>query len=153
MVGGRKGGVTLLEKYLRSPLLMIIMLIYFGIIYVGVQEEWSYGKIFYPFFILFIIYYALIVFHNKKEPNRKITIFTYIPYELREDDEGMQWMTFKATRKVYIFYYFAIPGGIALYSIFNGFIPYFTVWLLVFFGVIQYLIYWFETKEILKEED
>src|SRR5690625_4425128 len=127
----------MLEKISRSPLVMIVMLIYLGIIYVGIQEGWSYSALFYPFLILFIVYIGLIIIHNKRYPERKIKILTYITYELREEDEGMQWITFKATRKVYIFYYFAIPLGIVLVTMFQALIPYFTIWLLVLFGVVQ----------------
>ena len=142
----------ILERLLRSPLVMIAMLVYLGVVYVGVQEEWPYGKLFIPFFTLFIVYFGLMLIHNKKHPARKIKLLTYIPYELREEDEGMQWVTFKATRKVYIFYYFAIPIGIVLVTMFHDIIPYFVIWLLVALGVIQYLIYWMEMRKVFKEE-
>lgn len=143
----------MLERILRSPLVMIVMLIYLGVLYVGVHEGWPYRMLVYPFFTLFIVYFGVMMIHNKKHPNRKINIFTYIPYELREEDEGLQWITYKATRKVYIFYYFAIPCGILLVTVFHSVIPYFPIWLLVSFGVTQYLIYWFEIRKIFKEED
>ena len=65
--------------------------------------------------------------------------------ELREEDEGMQWLTFKATRKVYIFFAFAIPTGIALTAYLHH-IPYVPIILLIGMGVVQYLIYWFQMK-------
>ncbi|MEI3604370.1 hypothetical protein SPD48_01580 [Pseudogracilibacillus sp. SE30717A] len=143
----------MLERILRSPLLMISILIYLGIVYVGVQEGWSKALLFYPFLISFLIYFAFVYIHNKRNPDKRIKWITYIPYELREDDEGLQWITFKATRKVYIFYSFAIPIGIVLYTFFHEVISYFTIWMLVGFGIIQYLIYWLETKDILKGEE
>ncbi|MBO1002206.1 hypothetical protein ACFSKI_06380 [Pseudogracilibacillus auburnensis] len=143
----------MLERILRSPIVMIVMLIYLGIFYVGIQEGWPFNFLIYPFIIIFVGYFGLLFIHNKKYPNRKIKFISFIPYELREEDEGLQWITYKATRKVYIFYYYAIPFGIVFVTFFQPFIPYFPIWLLVAFGVIQYLIYWFEMKKILKEED
>lgn len=141
----------MLEKILRSPLIMIVLIIYVGIVFVGFQEEWNENLLLYPFIILFLIYSGFILFHNKKHPENPIKWMSFIPYELREEDEGMQWVTFKATRKVYIFYTFALPFGIILFTFFNDMIPYFTTWLLVGFGVIQYSIYWFEIRDVLKE--
>ena len=142
----------MLERILRSPFMMIAILIYVGVIYVGIQEDWSDDLLFYPLIILLLVYFGLLLFHNKKNPENRINWITFIPYELREDDEGLQWITFKATRKVYIFYTFAIPVGIVLFAMYQTLIPYFTIWMLVAFGVIQYLIYWLEIRKILKEE-
>lgn len=130
---------------------MMLMLIYMGLIYVGVQENWPPDILFYPFLLIMGLYFGLLCIHNKRHPERKIKWITYIPYELREEDEGMQWVTYKATRKVYIFYYFAIPPSIVIVT-FVTFIPYLEIWLLVSFGVIQYFIYWYETRKVLKED-
>ena len=148
----RKGGIKLLERFLRSPIIMIVFLFFVGFIYVGIQEGWSDNLLFYPFIIFILFYFGLMLIHNKKHPEKPIKWTSFIPYELREEDEGMQWITFKATRRVYIFYAFAIPLGILLITIFQELIPYFAIWLLVSFGAIQYLIYWFGTKKVLKEE-
>ncbi|MGD6965652.1 hypothetical protein ACQCVP_04435 [Rossellomorea vietnamensis] len=93
--------------------------------------------------ILIII--AVIPFYNRRNPGDKIKP-SVIPMELREEDEGMQWLTFKATRKVYIFYAFAIPLGIALTAYFNH-LPYFSIILLAVMGIVQYLIYWLQMKK------
>lgn len=141
----------MLEKVLRSPFIMIVLIIYVGVVFVGLQEEWNESLLFYPFIIFLLIYIGFMFFYNKKHPENPIKWMSFIPYELREEDEGMQWISFKATRKVYIFYSFALPFGIILITFLNDMIPYFTTWLLVVFGVIQYSIYWFETREVLKE--
>lgn len=143
----------MLEKVLRSPFMMMVMLIMFGVVYVGAGEGWPLRVFYIPFFSFFLLYFLLIVFHNKRHPEKKIKVFTLIPYELREDDEGLQYITFKAMRKVYIFYYFAIPFGIAMAFIFQHIIPYFTIWLLVTFGIVQYFIYWLEIRKAFTEED
>lgn len=142
----------MLEKFLRSPFMMMLILIMLGIIAVGHNEGWHVGLYFVPFYAFFVGYFLLLFWHNHKNPQHKIKIFTVIPYELHEEDEGLQYFTFKAMRKVYIFYYFAIPFGILLLYLFQQLIPYFGIWLLVAFGVIQYFIYWFEIKKAFSEE-
>src|SRR5699024_2664446 len=121
--------------------------------FVGSEEGWALSVFLIPFLLLSIIYFLLIAYHNKLHPKRKMSLFSFIPYELREDDEGLQYLTFKAMRKVYIFYYIAIPVGILLISIFENLIPHFSMWLLVAFGVIQYFIYWLGIRHVIKEED
>lgn len=143
----------MLERILRSPLLMIVVLIFVGVLYVGIQEDWSEDLLFYPFMIFLLLYFGLVLYHNKRNPEKKMKWITFTPYELREEDEGMQWITFKAARKVYIFYAFAIPFGIVLFTMFHRFIPHFTIWMLVAFGVIQYFIYWFEIRKVFQEVD
>lgn len=143
--------MKVIEKIVRSPLMMIMWLILFGIIYVGAHKGWA-AWVLFSYFGLFAIYIALIVIHNLKNPNKKIALISFIPYELREDDEGIQWYTFKATRKVYIFYSMAIPFGVLALTIFEGIIPYFPIWLLILFGIIQVSIYWFEIRKAFKEE-
>lgn len=142
-----------MERLLKSPFVMMIMLIFLGLVYIGFQEEWKLVYFFLPFVFFFIGYYILVYMYNKKNPDNRIKIMNLLPYELREDDEGLQWITYKATRKVYIFYYYAIPIGIVAVTFLSGFIPYFPILLLVVFGVIQYFIFWFEFHQALKEEE
>src|SRR5690625_4491882 len=133
--------------------MMIMWLIFFGIVFVGIQEEWADKWILFSYFGLFAIYIALVVIHNHRNPDKKIGLITFIPYELREDDEGIQWYTFKATRKVYIFYSMAIPLCIIAITFFQDIIPYFPVWLFILLGTIQVSIYWFEIRKAFKEEE
>lgn len=143
----------MLEKFLRSPFVMMMILIMVGLVFVGSEEGWPVSMLFIPYFLFFVIYYLLIVIHNKQHPNRKIKLITFSPYELREEDEGLQYMTFKAMRNVYIFYSLAIPFGLSFIFLFQDVIPYLSMWLLVGFGVIQYLIYWLGIRKAFKEED
>lgn len=122
----------MLERFLRSPLVPIIILVGLGGAFVVKQEHLQYRPLItWPLFTFIIIYFLLIVIHNRRNKDRKIKLYTFVPYELREEDEGMQWITFKACRKIYIFYYFAIPVGILLAVFFAESVPYFTIWLLV----------------------
>src|SRR5690625_3810870 len=126
--------------------MMIMWLIFFGIVFVGIQEEWADKWILFSYFGLFAIYIALVVIHNHRNPDKKIALITFIPYELREDDEGIQWYTFKATRKVYIFYSMVIPISILAITIFQDFIPYFPIWLFILLGVIVVSINLFDIR-------
>src|SRR5690625_2441254 len=127
----------MIERIVRSPFMMIMWLIIFGIVYVGIQEGWADIWILFSYLGLFAIYLILIVLHNRKNPDKKNAINKYIHYELREDNEGIQWYTFKATRKVYIFYSMAIPISILAITIFQDIIPYFPIWLFILLGIIQ----------------
>lgn len=142
----------MLERFLKSPIISVVVLIFLGILFVGKAEGWldsAYVSV--PFVLFVLVYYLLAIYNNKKFPDKKVKFNTHLPYELREEDEGMRWVTFKACRKVYIFYYYAIPTGILLFALLHDTIPYFTIWLLVLFGIIQYLIYWFEIRKVLLE--
>lgn|SRR5690625_2071768 len=143
----------MLEKILRSPFMMMSILIMLGVVFVGVSEGWPIQTYYLPFIGLLVIYYSLLFYHNKQHPERKIKVFTLTPYELKEDDEGLQYITFRAMRKVYIFYSFAIPIGILLVFIFQWFISYITIWILVALGVFQYFIYWWEIRKAFTEEE
>lgn len=140
----------MIERFLRSPFTMSLFLIGVGLIAFGMLSE----KSGYPFLfmvigfaLLTIIYLGLIIYYNYKHPDRRIPIFTYIPYELKEEDEGHQYITYRACRKVYIYYYFAIPFAIALITIFRD-IEWIPVFLLVGLGLGQYFTYWSEIKKL-----
>lgn len=141
------------EKILRSPFMMMAILIMVGVVFVGASENWPFELYYIPFVVILVFYFIILFYHNKKHPGKKIRIFTIVPYELREEDEGLQYITFKAMRKVYIFYSFAIPLGIFLVAVLQPVISYFTICLLVFMGCMQYLLYWLEIRKAFIEED
>ncbi|WP_227396253.1 hypothetical protein [Jeotgalibacillus aurantiacus] len=87
-----------------------------------------------------LILLGLIPIYNWRNPQNKIKP-QILPMELREEDEGMQWLTFKATRSVYVFYALAIPPSIAITAYFHEII-YIPVLILMLLGTVQYLIYW-----------
>ncbi|WP_374055775.1 hypothetical protein [Rossellomorea sp. FM04394] len=138
----------MLKKIFQSPLFNAVLIIGLGIIMLGdhyadhipdwlVVDSMVLG-------IPILIMMAIIPIYNRRHPGNRIKP-SVIPMELREEDEGMQWLTFKATRKVYTFFAFAIPIGIALTAYLHH-IPYFPIILLIGMGVVQYLIYWFQMK-------
>lgn len=134
----------MLKKMYQSPLFNSFLILCFGLIMMG--EHYS---DYVPSWIIIdpmvlgipiLIIIAIIPFYNKRYPHDAVKA-SIIPMELREEDEGVQWITFKATRKVYIFYTFAIPIGIALTAYLNH-IVYFPIILLAVMGTLQYIIYW-----------
>lgn len=141
----------MMERFLRSPFTMSLFLIGVGLICGFSMLTESRGYLFsyvvagFAFFT--IIYLGLLVYHNYKNPHRKISIFTYIPYEFKEEDEGHQYITYRACRKVYIYYYFAIPLAIALLAVFNNF-QWMPIFLLVGLGLGQYITYWSEIRKL-----
>lgn len=141
--------MILLKKMYQSPLFNSVLIICFGLIMVGeyysahVPPWLIVDPMYLGIPILIII--AIIPFYNKMHPHDRVKP-SVIPMELREEDEGMQWITFKATRKVYIFYAFAIPLGIGLTAYFNH-ISYLPIILFAVMGVVQYLIYWTQMRK------
>lgn len=140
----------MLKKVFQSPLFNVVLIIGLGIIMIGDHYE---GHI--PSWLVvdpmvlgvpILILMAWIPIYNKRHPENRIKP-SVIPMEMREEDEGMQWLTFKATRKVYIFFAFAIPIGITLTAYLHH-IPYLPIVLLSVMGVLQYLIYWFQMKSL-----
>jgi hypothetical protein len=94
-----------------------------------------------PIFILL----GIIPIYNWRNPNDRIKP-TLIPMEFKEEDEGLQWITFKATRKVYIFYAVFMPFAIAITAYLNH-ISYIPLILLTIMGMTQYFIFWYEVKK------
>lgn len=138
----------MLKNTFQSPLFNIVLIIGLGIIMIGnhysehVPTWLSIDPLVLGVPILVLL--AAIPLYNKRNPQDPIKA-SLIPMELREEDEGMQWLTFKATRKVYIFFATAIPIAIALTAYFNH-IPYLPIILFIIMGITQYLIFWFQMK-------
>ncbi|MBP1157589.1 MULTISPECIES: hypothetical protein [unclassified Paenibacillus] len=89
---------------------------------------------------------ALLIYHNLRHPARKIPFFHYIPVEFREEDEGLQWVTYRACRKTYIFLYSAVPVGLVLIA-FGRSIPIVPIAMLTLIGVVPLLFYWWELRK------
>jgi hypothetical protein len=139
----------MLKKIYQSPLFNAILILGLGLIILGnyytdhVPNWMNIDPLVLGIPILVLL--LAIPIHNVKNPKDKVKP-TLIPMEFKEDDEGLKWITYKATRKVYIFYASFIPIAIALTSYFND-IPYFPIILLAGMGVIQYFLFWYEHKK------
>ncbi|WP_026688965.1 hypothetical protein [Alteribacter aurantiacus] len=146
----------MLEKVIRSPLAIMISL-FFAVtmlwsIYYGNLSNVVEQSVVLVFFLWTFIFLIMIIIHNKRSPERRISWKSWTPYELKEEDEGQQWVTFQATRKVYIFFYFAIPLGLVLVAVFRHIeaMPLFVLFVL---GVTQYGIYWYESRKYLNDQE
>ncbi|MCM2675765.1 hypothetical protein [Alkalicoccobacillus plakortidis] len=139
----------MIEKIVRSPFMQIvcvwILFIWFYVLAKPIPVE-------VPFVIFMLVFFllltALIMIHNQRHPKRKIRLFTFTPYELQEDDEGQQWVTNRASRKVYIMYWAGIPISAGTMISFPYF-PEVPLGLLLILATIQYSIMWIETKRYL----
>ncbi|MDR6551828.1 hypothetical protein [Paenibacillus qinlingensis] len=108
-----------LERLLRSPLLGAFIFLLVGVAmlvlhYREFSPEWLRYAMTISTVSLVVIWTALVLFHNKRYPKRRIRLATFIPPEFREEDEGQQWINYKVTRRVYMLYYSAIPLLIGL---------------------------------------
>ncbi|MBD1381424.1 hypothetical protein [Metabacillus arenae] len=143
----------MIERFLRSPFTMAVMLLGAACAYgVSIYTEESTQSLLYKstiilFIAFYFVYFVLLYFFNKKNPKRKIPYLTYRPYEFKEEDEGHQYITFRACRNVYIYYYFAIPAALILAAIFKDWAiaPFIII---VFLGIGQYLVYWLEIRKL-----
>jgi len=140
----------MIERTIRSPFFMVA---YTGLMLLFVYASFEQKSWVYPLGIVVLIVTAglflFVAVHNLRHPERRIKLISFIPYEFNEEDEGQQWVTNRACRKVYIFFYFAIPYSALLMVLF----PYFPeVPLLILFllASTQYTIYWYETRRYLK---
>lgn len=145
----------MIEKWIRSPLSMMLFIIMFGVmIWMRFYVSEAYED--YAYIIQFVVltvsasFFVLIFIHNRKNPSRKIAFAGWIPYEFKEDDEGRQWITFQACRKVYIFYSISIPAAILILAIIDDFPAILLFFILAF---CQYSIYWLEERKYYKLED
>mgnify|MGYP000586769846 CR=1 FL=1 len=148
---------NMLRDILRSPLTaMVILALTIGILWVhylappileAYHDKFKTGAL-----LLLGLFLVLILIHNRRHPTDKLSLISWTPYEFKEEDEGMRWITLQACRKVYVFYYVAIPIGALLIMVFRSysFVP-----LLVLFvmGAGQYWLYWWEVRKYLRQEE
>ncbi len=98
------------------------------------------------FVAYFLLFYWLVVQHNKRMPKHKINLFSLKPQEYMEDDELFQEVTKRATKKVYSYFVWSIPLVAGLSIGFQaGTIG--TVIGLLFLSMGQYFIYYKEIKK------
>ncbi|TSB48421.1 hypothetical protein [Alkalicoccobacillus porphyridii] len=140
----------MIEKMIRSPITQLfcvgMLMIWF---YVLAKPFPTLVPIVLVILVGFLIAFLILMFiHNKRNPNRKVRFFTMTPYELLEDDEGQQWVTNRACRKVYVMYWYAIPLMGALMVSFPYF-PEVPLILLFILAIIQYSIMYIEIKRYL----
>jgi len=144
------------EKVLRSPIWSLMFIWLAGSIYlfltiyeITALSNVAIGilSIFSLLVLIFtLVWFALIAKFNKKNPNKKISIFSIVPVEFREEDEGMQWLTNRACRKVYMFFYSALPLSFLLLFFLDD-IKGLPVLIIIGLATGQYIIYWSEIRK------
>jgi hypothetical protein len=97
-------------------------------------------------FVSFIIWILSIRAYNKQNPTKKISMLSVIPVEFRDDDEGMEWLTNRATRKVYVFFYNALPAAFILLIFFPQ-VEWLPIMIILLLAICQFLIFWLEIKK------
>ncbi|RAV15569.1 hypothetical protein [Paenibacillus contaminans] len=138
----------MLTRIMRSPLLSTTLFLstlgLFYLLKIMLSGELSsttgriYGACF--FVPLSVVWVMLVSIYNRRNPKDRINVWAVIPFELREVDEGQQWITFKACRNVYIYYSYCLPiaaGTVIL-------LPPNSVYTLITFGLLglgQFLVY------------
>jgi len=138
----------MLTRIMRSPLLSATLflgtlgLFYLLKIMLSGELSSTTGRIYCAcFFVpLSVLWVMLVRTYNRRNPKDRINVWAVIPFEVREVDEGQQWITFKACRNVYIYYNSCLPvaaGAVIL-------IPPNAVYTLIIFGLLglgQFLVY------------
>lgn len=101
---------------------------------------------------LVLIWVALAISFNRKHPSRRILLSGLYPVEFREEDEGMRWLTYRACRRVYIFFYVALPlAMVAMFLVPESRL--FPVALIGALAVSQHFIYWSVVRKADVEEE
>lgn len=136
-----------LESILRSPFMSIIAILLIGswVTYQLIPGTDHLENFLLTAAVIFALtWVTLTIWHNKRNPKKRISL-TGFPPEIREDDEGLRYLTMQAARKTYIFVYNAIPIALVV-----------TIWIqtiivpvisLCLIGIVQQLIYWLELRK------
>ncbi|GMK40854.1 hypothetical protein PCCS19_39100 [Paenibacillus sp. CCS19] len=140
----------MLSRIMRSPLISTtLFLATLGDVYLLMKvidsgqpyQLSTAGQIYnYCLIALLCLWVTLVIIHNRRNPKDRINVWGVIPSELREVDEGQQWITFKACRNVYIYYSFSLPLAAIAVLLFTPN----HVGTLITFGLLglgQYLVY------------
>ena len=103
------------------------------------------------YFVMLAIFACQLTRHNKKNPTQKISLFSIRPLEYLEQDEGMTYITRKASQKVYTFITWSLPL-LAAIAIVVPIPRLYIIWGILLIALGQYCIYYIEIRKHLKEE-
>ncbi|WP_141505107.1 hypothetical protein [Paenibacillus luteus] len=138
----------MLTRIMRSPLLSTtLFLCTLGLFYLlklmlSGELSTTTGRIYCALFVvpLGALWVMLVGIYNRRNPKDRINVWAVIPFELREVDEGQQWITFKACRNVYIYYSSCLPIAVGTVIL----LPPDAAYILITFGLFglgQFLVY------------
>ncbi|WP_108669357.1 hypothetical protein [Peribacillus acanthi] len=145
----------MLEKTMRSPLWSLIFIVELACLHLFstvLEQPYKAGVVSgFSLFIIgtLIVYTVLINRYNRRNPKSKIKWMSVMPVEFREEDEGMQWLTNRACRKVYIFFYSALPAAFVLLFLFPN-VSWLPISIILTLAIGQFVIYWLEMRNIEK---
>ena len=114
------------------------------------------GTVIAVFLVVLFIGYGLtfrkrLAEHNKNYPSRRLSFFQLKPFEYIEDDEGWQFITRRATQKVYAFFTGALPISLYIHLFFN--VPQYGVVInILVLAIMQFLIYYLEIRKYVQED-
>ena len=105
-----------------------------------------------PLFIGFgLTFRKRLAAHNKNYPNQRLSFFQLRPFEYIEDDEGWQFITRRATQKVYAFFTGALPISLYIHLFFD--VPQYGVIInFLVLAIMQFLIYYLEIRKYVHED-
>lgn len=145
----------MLTRILRSPLVSLtLFLLSLGALFL-MKENANPDHSFSPVQIgilaaiaaLLTVWALLVDMHNRNNPKERISMLGLFPAELREVDEGHQWVTYRACRNVYIYYSVTLPlaagASIFIPDLFSKAFIVLAVW-----GFGQYAVYWLTIRKL-----
>lgn len=143
--------MIIMKQVLKSPLIgsgIFVLIIAFLLFSLMSTQVVLARLCFWILVTVTVFWFILTKFYNRKNSDDKIRLFSFIPSEFREIDEGQQWVTYKACRNVYIYYSVALPvtAGIFFFFSQHNFVPLLCIGVL---GAGQYMVYWLTTILIL----
>lgn len=141
-------------KFVRSPLLGLFTWWYvIGIFHIAFFSSYELSEELKQL-LTFVVFFAPVLIllipylYNRKHPEDRISLKrVFLPWEFHEIDEGQKWITYNACRNVYIYYSFALPISIVLYTFFRN-TSYTPILLIGLLGTGQYLVYWITIKKL-----
>ncbi|TWT26328.1 hypothetical protein [Planomicrobium sp. CPCC 101110] len=103
------------------------------------------------YLVMLLIFFLQLRKHNREKPGQKISPFSIRPPEYLEQDEGMTYITRKASQKVYTFITWGLPA-LAAFAMLFSISKLLIIWGILFIALGQYWIYYREIRKHFKEE-
>lgn len=88
-----------------------------------------------------VIYIISVITYNKKHPDHRLSVTGIKPPEILDEDEGMNMLTARATKRVYRYHAFALPFLAVFITIIEASLTV-VVTALFIATIIHYLVYW-----------
>ncbi|MFJ7934936.1 hypothetical protein [Sporosarcina sp. NPDC096371] len=130
-----QGGISDLISALNLEAIGGVIVLFLGVLFIG------FG----------LTFRKRLAAHNKNNPDRRLSLFQLKPFEYIEDDEGWQFITRRASQKVYAFFTGALPVSLYIHLWFQ--VPRYGVVInILVLAIMQYLIYYLELRKYVEED-